>query len=332
MIENRNSNDYLHTDVILQKITDYDIFRYYCPNFKELGKKFTSDLREDKSPSVSIVKWNNKLLYKDFGHPDHTFDCFSYVRAKFNCEFYSALRIIDTDFNLKLSTRNDEIAFTMGYIGYSINKPIYEKKETIVQKRKRNWNYADEKYWSKYLISKKILSTFGVEPITHYWINGNRFTCKSITYAYRFGNKYKIYAPYEKDGKWVSNTDKKIIQGYNQLPEKGNICIITSSLKDVMCLFKMGIPSVALQSEMQMPEETLIKTLQKRFKEIRIFYDNDFTNLNNPGQTMAIKICNKYNFIKNIYLPETYKVKDISDYIEKFQSTTKIQTLINNTL
>ena len=172
MIENRNSNDYLHTDVILQKITDYDIFRYYCPNFKELGKKFTSDLREDKSPSVSIVKWNNKLLYKDFGHPDHTFDCFSYVRAKFNCEFYSALRIIDTDFNLKLSTRNDEIAFTMGYIGYSINKPIYEKKETIVQKRKRNWNYADEKYWSKYLISKKILSTFGVEPITHYWING----------------------------------------------------------------------------------------------------------------------------------------------------------------
>jgi len=332
MIENRNSNDYLHTDVILQKISDYDIFRYYCPNFKELGKKFKSDLREDKTPSVSIIKWNNKLLYKDFGYSEHTFDCFSYVKNKFNCDFYSALRIIDADFNLKLSTKVEEIAFTMGYIGYSRTTPAYEKTETIIQKRKRNWNYVDKKYWSKYLINKEILLKFGVEPITHYWINGNRFTCKSITYAYRFKNKYKIYAPYEKYNKWISNTNKKVIQGYNQLPEKGNICVITSSLKDVMCLFKMGVPSIALQSEMQLPESKTIEEIQERFKKIAIFYDNDFTNINNPGQTMAMKICNKYKFIKNICLPEEYEVKDISDYIEKFQSTKLVKTLINNVM
>ena len=64
-----------------------------------------------------------------------------------------------------------------------------------LKKRKRKWNQADKNFWTKYLISKEILTTFGVEPISHYWINGNRFTCKSITYAYRFGNKYKIYAP-----------------------------------------------------------------------------------------------------------------------------------------
>ena len=124
-IRSRNSDDHLHTDVILGKITEYDIFMYYCTNFKELGKKFRSDLREDKSPTVSIIPYNGKLLYKDFGS-DHSFNCFNYVAAKYNCTFYDALRIIDNDFNLNLSSKNEEIKFTMGYMGYKYDKKIEE--------------------------------------------------------------------------------------------------------------------------------------------------------------------------------------------------------------
>ena len=65
-VKSRDSNDHLHTDVILGKISEYDIFVYYCPRFKELGKKFSSDLREDKSPTVYITPYNGKLLYKDW--------------------------------------------------------------------------------------------------------------------------------------------------------------------------------------------------------------------------------------------------------------------------
>ena len=54
-IDRRDSNDHLHTDVILGKITEYDIFMYYIPSFRELGKKFRSELREDNSPTVSIL-------------------------------------------------------------------------------------------------------------------------------------------------------------------------------------------------------------------------------------------------------------------------------------
>ena len=35
----RKSEDYLHTDVVLSKITEYDIFRFYCPNFKKARSK-----------------------------------------------------------------------------------------------------------------------------------------------------------------------------------------------------------------------------------------------------------------------------------------------------
>jgi len=327
MLKIRKQNDRLHTDTILQKISEYDIFKYYCPNFKSLNVKFCSDLRKDSRPSVSIGVWNNKLLYKDFGYPDHTFNCFSYVQQKFNCDFYAALRIIDCDFNLGLANHSNDVKFTMGYLAYK-QKPLkLVQKQTIIQKRRRKWNKDDKNFWSKYLISKEILLTFGVEPITHYWINGNRFTCKSITYVYRFGNKFKIYAPYEEENKWASNTNKEIIQGYKQLPVKGNLCIITSSLKDVMCLFAMGIPAIALQSEMQMPKEETIKELKERFKKVALFYDNDFNNPNNPGQTMAKKICTKYR-LNNIIIPDNYELKDLSDYIAHFKSTGGLKTLI----
>ena len=134
-IASRSSEDHLHTNVILGKITEYDIFVYYCPNFKTLGKKFVSDLREDRSPTVSIVPYNGKLLYKDFGNPDHVFDCFNYVRYKYNCNFIDALRIIDCDFRLGLSSKKEVMKFTMGCMAFRQNKtPKFIKPEVILQK------------------------------------------------------------------------------------------------------------------------------------------------------------------------------------------------------
>ena len=127
----------------------------------------------------------------------------------------------------------------------------------------------------------------------------------------------------------MSNTNSKQIQGYDQLPKQGDLCIITSSLKDVMCLFEMGIPAVAMQSEMRLPLRNQIEELKQRFKQVAIFYDNDFTNPNNPGQAMAAKICKEYYPMSNIIIPDEYKLKDPSDYIAHFKRTEGLQTLID---
>ena len=327
MISSRPSEDHLHTDVILSKISEYDIFKYYCPNFIELNKKFCSDLRKDQSPSVSVVLWKGKLLYKDFGHPDHTFDCFNYVKYKYSCTFMEALTIIDNDFNLGLTSKNDSALFSMGYMAIVTNKKPVQPKVTIIKKKSRPWFNHDKLFWEKYLISKKTLIKFDVSPISHYWINEYRFKCDSITYAYKIGKKYKIYSPHSEH-KWTSNTTNKHIQGYKQLPESGDLLILASSLKDVMCLHELGIPAIAMQSEMLMPSEKLIDHLKSRFKRIVVFYDNDFTNPNNPGQTMAEKIRQKYWFT-NIFIPDVYQCKDLSDYVAKFNSLDGLQNLIN---
>lgn len=330
-VVSRNSEDYLHTDVILGKISEYDIFMYYIPSFKKLGKKFRSELREDNSPTVSIIAYNNKLLYKDFGNTDHTFDCFNYVKHKYGCSFVAALRIIDCDFNLGLSPKRSEVAFTMGYMAYRQDvSPKLNKPEVIIRKRRRPWTVADAKFWSKYLVSKKILTKFAVEPISHYWINNNRFTCKSISYAFRFKNRYKIYSPYEEQNKWLSNTKHTDVQGFNQLPNKGERLIITSSLKDVMCLHAAGYHSIAMQSEMQMPSEKLVSELKQRFNTIDILYDNDFNKLNNPGQTMAKKICDLYGF-NNICIPKTFESKDPSDLVSRERSFNELKFILNDT-
>ena len=277
MIKSRSSDDVLTVERILSKISEVDIFAYYCNSFKQLGVKFCSELRQDNKPGVYIISWKGRLLYKDFACPEHKFDCFGYVMAAYNVSFYSALRIIDNDFGLNLASNKEEMAFTKGYLGYRSKIKIEDKKVTIIKKKSRPWKRKDADFWSQYLISKKTLIKFAVSPISHYWINDSRFTCER-SYAYKIGKKYKIYSPYEKV-KWMSNTNYKQIQGYDQLPNKGDLCIIASSLKDVMCLFEMGISAVAMQSEMQLPLRSTIEELKQRFKQVAVFYDNDFTNL-----------------------------------------------------
>jgi 5S rRNA maturation endonuclease (ribonuclease M5) len=306
MITSRPSNDILHTDVILNKISEYDIFKYYCPNFMELNRKFCSDLRKDNKPSVSVVNYNGNLLYKDFGHPNHTFNCFGYVQKKFNLNFTNSLIRISNDFGLGLASSNGIVQSKTPIL---YNKVIENKKVTIIKKKRRKWKMKDAKFWTKYGINREILSIFAVEPIDYYWINENRFSCKTITYTFRFDNKFKIYAPYEQDLKWFSNTSKEIIQGYDQLPEKGRRLFITSSLKDIMCLYAMELCGIAFQSEMQMPSRSQMQMLQTRFDRIIIFYDND-----TPGQTMANKICQTYQ-LENVFIPSNWNAKDISDAV-----------------
>jgi hypothetical protein len=325
MIQSRNSDAHLHTDEILKKITEYDIFKYYCPNFKQLERKFCSDLREDKSPSVSITQWKNRLWYKDFGHPEHSFDCFSYICAKYACNFREALYLIDNDFNLNLSSFKTNGVYSMGRKAVTYDAQPEPKDQVQIKIRQRQWSKEDKNFWSNFMISKKTLLKFAVCPIDYCWINYTRFPC-TLSYAFKIGSKYKIYSPHEKF-KWISNTRSGNVQGWAQLPENGNYVVLTSSLKDVMCLYELGFSAVALQSEMQMPEESFVKALKERFKEVIIFYDNDFDNVNNPGQTMAEKICTSFD-LRNICIPSEFGVKDISDYIGKYKSLDDAKHLI----
>ena len=309
MIQSRRSGELLDKETILDKVSEYQIFKYYCTHFEEPDKKFKSDLREDKTPTVSISMLGGRLRYKDFGCPEHSFDCFGYIAYQHNTDFYGALIHIDGVFGLGLSA-----GVRVNRTIRKVDPRIKEKTRSEIQVRIRELDWRDDRYWDQFGIDRRILRIFNVQPITHYWINEQRFSCDSISYRYRFDCGYKIYRPLERDFKWSSNVGAECLQGYQQLPRSGRTVFLPSSLKDVMCLAVLGYPSFALQSEMLVPREETISQTQERFEEVIVLYDNDFDNPRNPGQTMAVKICEKYG-LDNIVIPSYYRSKDISDLV-----------------
>ena len=312
-IDKRDSNIILSVDSILEKVTDYDLFRFYCPPFKSVGKKFSSELREDPIPSAHITAKNNRLRYIDYGYTEHRFDSIGYIQYKYNVSFRDALRTIDSDFGLGLAGKNNRGALNTPK---TYGKMKFEKIPCLMQIRSREFNLYDRLYWGDYCISKETLEAFGVKPITHYWINGTRYPAHKVAYAYcEHPGKYKLYSPLKQDGKWFGNMQVNHVQGITMLPIFGNICILASSLKDVMCLYELGIPAVAMQSESMMPPKKLIAFLKRKFDKVKVLYDNDFTKDNNPGQTMALSICKEYN-LENICIPTELGVKDISDVMQ----------------
>jgi len=314
MIQIRKSDEYLHSKVILQKITEYDIFMHYCTPFKEIEKKFCSELRKDSHPSASIAMIKGSLLYKDFGYPEHTFNCFSYVMFKFGVGYVDALKIISNDFGLNLAGERNRVSSARTF-GQEKVKEIREKTPPKIRVKYRKWDLRDKEFWNQFGIPQKVLRTFDVRPIQYFWLDEKRFKCDTPSYIYHYECGCKIYCPYEKEYKWWSSISGECMEGYSHLPKTGEVILLTSSLKDVMCLEVLGYKAFALQSEMHMPKETLISDLKKRFKRIIVLYDNDFHKEDNNGQLMANKICETYG-LENLVIPDEYKSKDISDMIK----------------
>ena len=130
-------------------------------------------------------------------------------------------------------------------------------------------------------------------------------------YAYKVYNNFKIYRPFaDKYTKWRNNLTEYDIQGYAQLPSKGDTLIITKSMKDVMCLYEMGIPAISPSSESTFIPNDILEGLKKRFKRIIILFDRD-----NAGVKYLRKMSLKTG-LEGLLVHKKFKAKDISDGIK----------------
>lgn len=317
---------------ILNKVTELELFQKYCTNFKRIGKHFNSELRNDTKASCMVSQFNGRLWYKDFGELDKSCDVFSYIGRKYNLSFIETLNKINVDFNLNLKTITVSKSFNdrEGIQYISSNSYNYESKvnnDTIIEVNYRDWLNHDIEFWSgNYKLPLDILKFYKINPINKMWINGREYSTGLYTYSFLVNivngfKRYKIYSPYDKYWKWISNCKSTDYQGYNQLPRTGKRVVITKSLKDVavLCLFKL--PSIAPQSESIILPKSIIDELSSRFELIYMFFDND-----DSGKRGSSAYNKLYN-IPERFIPIESGVKDISDYINKY-SYIKTQELI----
>lgn len=302
-------------DEIKSKVTDYDIFKRYCLNFEELDRSFLSEFYNDTKPSCRIVvSSTGSLYYNDWGNGDY-FKAFDYVMYKYSCSLHEVCNIIANDFGLKKVQLNMNPRLLVAN-DLENEKPVFIKSKTIIKIIKKPLNLVDFNYWGSYGISLETLIKFNIFSCSHVFVekNGNHWVIESTKtnpiYAYEFNGLYKIYRPLgKKEEKWLTNAGSDILQGYNQLPEFGDLLIITKSLKDVLCLHEMNYSSTALQAETNILPEEIYNNLKSRFKRIISLYDNDIT-----GQIGAQKLLDNYN-IFSIFIPKNSNCKDISDYV-----------------
>ncbi len=322
MISTKNYKE-LNIDNIFNQISGYDVFKNYIPQFTDINKSFLSPLRKDRKPDVRIFKTKTgEFMYKDFAYPQHTFGCIKFKQELYNIGFKETLEMINEDFNLGLGYGSTRTAKKVPKIA---PKEFLDsiKTEKLIRIVSKEYNWYSRRYFDQYHISQETLERFKVKPIIGYYLNYSYFPCDKTAYAYCFGNyKYKILQPYDEEMKWISNTNNMIIQGWEQLPEKGNLCFITSSLKDVMVLHEIGFTAIAPQSEAGSIPDEIINELEQRFKEVIIFYNND-----DPGQRSALSLSNNTGF-DFVHLPEEVVEKDPSDYAKE-HGLEKLETMIN---
>ena len=93
----------LNRQEIFKQISEYDVYRLYLPDFKNLGDLFRNTIRGEKDPSMKVNFYMDRLTHFDFGDSRYRGDCVNLVEQIFNCDYNTALLQIDKDFNLGIS-------------------------------------------------------------------------------------------------------------------------------------------------------------------------------------------------------------------------------------
>ena len=291
---------------LLDKVDDYTIYSYYLGSFKP-GKLMNSPLRsDDKMPSFAIfANKDGALLFKDHG-----------TGVSGNAlKFVKLYKGIQTREELERELLRIVRRFNPTGSVATVTRTYSPHENTDIGIVRQPFTEVDKKYWKQFHISIDTLKRFNVFSIKYFLCNRVvRGTYKETSpmYAYKVYDKFKIYRPLaSKYTKWRTNLTNRHVQGLAELPyEGGNLLVITKSLKDVMCLYEMGINAIAASSETTFIPDDILKSLRHKWKKIVILYDRDST-----GMMKAREYSKQYK-LNTIFVHKKFKSKDISDAVK----------------
>lgn len=316
------------TDLLLDEITDYDIYCELTGMEIEFGRAIHSPIRDDDStPSFSIFVPENienarpdEVWWRDF-----TGDCGDVFKfAKKFAEFH---------YGVELVKRKDVIMF----LDEELSLGIFSKEKIDRERRVIDWEEAKKRrdilfksrdftrrdifWWAMYAVDEPLLKAHDVRSVQYLLNDDNtiRYETKrtELAFAYVVYDKVKIYRPESSNFKWRNTCPSHYLQGAQQCT-RNDVLIITKSMKDLLC-FKslMHVDAIAVQGEGMTIPENILDKIKKRYKYVYVVMDYDDT-----GRELAAKL-EKENFIVRWVSTDMTMVdgkmkvldKDISDYI-----------------
>jgi hypothetical protein len=308
----------LTAKAILEKISEYDIYRFYIPYPFTLGKTFSSPLRVDEKPSfnVKVSKDSGFVYHMDFVRPEHTGNSFQFVQQMFGLSYDEALKKIDQDFGLGLEPGvavKDYKSLVAKY-----EQPTGIKLPPFITIVPRHYTSEELQYWNDYHIDISELKKYEIFAIKSLFVDGKRITNPQnrLRFAYRYevaGKElWKIYTPLIKPEcgyKWFTNVKIDIMEGLHNL-NKSNKGIIVKSRKDLIIMSKFTPYVAACQNESSVSiNQENIQFLKNHTKETYISFDSD-----KPGKKNSMFYTSTYSF-KYLNTPN-YLLPNIKDWAD----------------
>ena len=198
----------LNQSAIFNRITDYDIFKFYMPfqNWK-VNEVCLSPFRHEKNPSFMISNSGSGLNFIDFGASEFRGDCLTFVKMMFNLKnMDEILKKIDTDFKLGISSGTFSTDYKMITSAYQQPEEIGRRYCTI-QVVTRKFTKEELSYWNDFHQDISDLKKEHIYSIDKVFFDRRRYSLgNELRFGYHYNGAWKIYRPFaSKKIKWAPN-------------------------------------------------------------------------------------------------------------------------------
>ena len=320
----------LTIDAVLQKISDFDIFKAFMPYSNwELNKATTSPFHKDDFPSFLIGNKNGYLYFIDFSSGQRG-SCFDFVMELYHLSTLDeALRMIDRRFGLGFSHDTNTGEYKIIKSQYKQPEETLGKRYSLIQVVTRKFTKEELNYWSDYYQDIQDLRDNHVYSIEKMYLNRKLYSLKDteLRFGYLYGSHWKTYFPYlDKKRKWISNVPLTVLDG------KENIigcktAFITKSKKDLMVLKKIYPCVVSTQNEsFSCFSQENVDYIKSNSERQILMYDSD-----PPGVTASQQITKLFGF-EYCNVPRKYLNEDIKDWaaVAKSYDLEEIKKILRN--
>lgn len=313
-----------------------------------LTTNIKNPFRKDNNPTCSIYySGTGTLLFKDHNpkYSAYNGDCFHVVRlylVSINylnaTNFIEVLKYIDRHYKLGLQPTSFDVSNVIKLPNLKRSKKTPEEYRQNVEFRYEiyaNFKEHHLNYFSQYYVEESTLLKHRVSGVKKFFY-GTRFlykTWEDSTYSPLFKyeipeyklsvggkllktNKYfsQVYRPLSrnKKDKFRTNAHGCPLMNFEKVihsPDK-TLLFITSSMKDVLVLYELGINAVCPIGEGINIPNYYLDELEKYYSKIVVNYDSD-----EAGQIASSKLCERRNYENFTVFGNN--IKDISDYVKE---------------
>ena len=332
-----------------------EVFSFYMPIDFVPKRNFRNPLYEDRRASCNIYFDTKSKCYrmKDFGNEMYSGDCFWFAATILGLDmkrdFMRVLKMIINDLQLNISLPyNDWSEKSKSNTNVS-SKPAITITATNSSRQtdsKKWFRIAEQPYkekelefWARYGIETKTLQRFQVKSIARFESvsnQGKAYTIHSSSeepmFCYAMSNFVKMYRPFSKM-RFLYGGEKMedYVFGFEQLPNKGDILFITGGEKDMLSLSAHHFNAICFNSETAQIPESIIESLQLRFRHIILLYDTDETGLREAERQAEALFAYKVLTL-TLPLQGIKSEKDISDYFALGHTEKELRELLSTML